>query len=177
MYEIEIFRGSGNISGRGRNEWKLFVARPLYSHPCSLLPCTFFRLLNPFRRLVGLVASASAGNDVNDTRLNACWTGSARIRAPRPLESKSSKRNENAQKTRARLVIRVFFFSSFFLFFSLFLNTTLVVNFLIFVFVFSIFFSLSLSFVRFQSVFLSMKQIRNEATSMSKVKGNDGERY
>lgn len=176
MYEIEIFRGSGNISGRGRNEWKLFVVRPLYSHPCSLLPCTFFRLLNPFRRLVGLVASASAGNDVNDTRLNACWTGSARIRAPRPLESKSSKRNENAQKTRARLVIRVFFFPSFLLFFFLFLNTTLVVNFLIFVFVFSIFFSLSLSFVRFQSVFLSMKQIRNEATSM-KVKGNDGERY
>lgn len=100
-------------------------SRPLYFHlpspPPPPLPRWRMHILSFVKSLLqtGLVASASAGNDVNDTRLNACWTGSARIRAPRPLESTSSKRNENAQKTRARLVIRVFFLRSFLFFFFL----------------------------------------------------------
>lgn len=58
-------------------------------------PYAFFCLLNSFLREARRL---QAGNDVNDTRLNACWTGSARIRAPRPLETPASKRNENARR-------------------------------------------------------------------------------
>lgn len=138
----KLWNTGGNIlvevSSSGLHEkppkYKFFVAariswsekgkiwsRPLYFHLPSFLPRWRMHILSFVKSLLqtGLVASASAGNDVNDTRLNACWTGSARIRAPRPLESTSSKRNENAQKTRARLVIRVFFLRSFLFFFFL----------------------------------------------------------
>lgn len=40
-------------------------------------------------------ATSPDGNDVNDTHLNACWTGSAGKRMPRPLDPPASKRNEN----------------------------------------------------------------------------------
>jgi len=40
-------------------------------------------------------ATSPGGNDVNDTHLNACWTGSGSKRMPRLLDSPTSKRNEN----------------------------------------------------------------------------------